>query len=366
MSNTLILHIGHFKTGTTALQVFFERQESYLKKCDLIYPDIWKKNSKHSAFAFSILREAGVADNLMHNYQNDTPPQEMWNDLYQYIENERQCNFIVSSEEFVRIGQYPAAQKILRNVLESRPANLKVKVIIYLRDPDSHLHSWYNQLVKMNVPVSDFNSTVAGEIEEIHIDYQRAIEPWVGIVGAENVIIRPYVKESARRDALHRDFMSIFGHELPEGLVDIDRDPNPRLDDRMIELVRLMQNMKLPKPTINTIRVQAQSYLDTQDSLTPEGAVRSNMQSIRERSVAGLKWVDGQPGSSIPMENFSTHLPQGMNQEQNDNTRLIGFVLLELVRLRQRVNNSNLAGLISRVEALEARLNVPGENEGPT
>ena len=60
MPKTLFLHIGHYKTGTTALQIFLERNAKLLAASGFEYPNFWTHNSKHSAFAFSILRAAGV------------------------------------------------------------------------------------------------------------------------------------------------------------------------------------------------------------------------------------------------------------------------------------------------------------------
>jgi len=357
MSKTLILHIGHYKTGTTALQVFFSGHRRFLANQGIEYPGIWFHNAKHSAFAFSILAAAGVTGRLMHDFTDPTPPRQMWGDLFRHIDEKGHKTTLISSEEFMRLGQFPAAADILARVLADRPADLNLRAVVYLRDPAAHLRSWYNQLVKMSFPVADLGTALTGDIEDIHFDYRRALAPWIDILGAENVMIRPYRNERDDPAALHRDFFNTLGIKLPENLVRAETDPNPRLDDRVIELVRLMQNMDFPRATINAVRSQALSYLDTQDGKAPGGD--TTLDHIREQSRAGLAWLGTLPGSSVPVAEFENHLPQADSPENINRSLLLGFVFAELIQLRQRVNNANLSDLAARIDALEARMPPP-------
>lgn len=353
MSKTLILHIGHYKTGTTALQVFFAGNTRFLARNGFHYPEVWMHNAKHSAFAFSILRAAGV-QKLMYDYTDQVTPQDMWSDLYDHIENTDNANTLISSEEFMRMGQFPEAQAILRDVLENRPAGLNIKVIAYLRPPGSHLQSWYNQLIKMNFHVSDLDRAVNGDIEDIHFDYQRALTPWINILGAENVLIRPYVKDSENPAALHQDFFETFGITLPANRVKIEKDPNPRLDDRVIELARLMQNLDYPPSTINKIRTQALTYLEAQDRLLANQD--SGMSNVVARAQDSLDWLASLPDNQIDTQAFARDFPTATDLAQIDQTLLLGFVFSELVQLRRRVNKLNTTDLIERIEALEQTL----------
>lgn len=353
MTKTLFLHIGHYKTGTTALQVFLDKSRGFLKQNGLKYPRIQYHHSKHSAFAFAILRAAGV-EKLMYNYSDPTPPRAMWDELFKLAMNGPLPMTLISSEEFMRMGQYPAATEILADVLRRRPKGLTVKVIVYLRDPASHLQSWYNQMIKMNFPVSDLNAAVDGDIEDIHFDYRRALAPWIDILGARNVIIRPYVHDRANPAALHEDFLGALGIDLPPGMVTAEQDPNPRLDDRVIELVRLMQNMGYPRPTITAVRSQALAYLETQDKLRPGAA--NGIDKARAQARAGLDWLGDLPGCLIPTEDYARHLPEPMSARDVDTTLLLGFVFSELIQLRQRVNHAGLQDLGARITALEEKL----------
>lgn len=360
MAKTLILHIGHYKTGTTALQVFFSQNARFLKNQGIEYPDLWMHNAKHSDFAFSILKAAGVTGPLMFGYADDTTPQHMWGMLMDHVRRSPVDTVLISSEELMRIGQFPRAAEILHEVLGGRPDHIDIKIVAYLRDPQGHVLSWYNQLIKMNIPVSDLETAMGGEIEDIHFDYRRALEPWVEIAGKDNVLLRPYRNDPGDPNALHRDFFGAFGIDLPQALQRSQPDPNPRLDDRIAELLRLMQNLGFPRASITAVRNQAMAYLATQDALKAD-TVRS-MDDIRAQSRDGLGWLAQQAGGSLPVDTFAERLPEGRPRAEIDRNVLIGFVFAEFIQLRQRVQNFGVPELIKRIEALEAQLHQKEES----
>ncbi|MBU2963472.1 sulfotransferase family protein [Citreicella sp. C3M06] len=353
MAKTLILHIGHYKTGTTALQVFFSQSGRFLRNKGVDYPDLWMHNAKHSAFAFSILKAAEVTGPLMFDYTDETSPRQMWGMLLDHVRRSPQDRVLISSEELMRLGQFPKAVEILKELLGQR-GDIQIKVVAYLREPGAHVQSWYNQLIKMNIPVSDMETALGGEIEDVHFDYRRALQPWIDIAGKDNVILRPYRFDRNDPNALHRDFLKALDIALPVELERAQSDPNPRLDDRIAELLRLMQNLGFPRASVKAVRNQALSYLGAQDKLRAERL--RGMDEIRAQSKDGLDWLAEQAGGSLPIERFAQNLPEGRSQEEIDRNILIGFVFTEFIQLRQRVQNFGIPDLAKRIEALEAQL----------
>jgi hypothetical protein len=265
-----------------------------------------------------------------------------------------QDRVLISSEELIRIGQFPRAAEILRELLAQR-GDIDLKVIAYLRAPASHLQSWYNQLIKMNIPVSDMTTALGGEIEDIHFDYRRALQPWIDIAGADNVILRPYSFDPRDPNALHRDFFGTLGVTLPADLEREQPDPNPRLDDRIAELMRLMQNLGFPRASVKAVRNQARAYLAAQDKLRAEHPL--SLETVRSRTREGLDWLGSLPtGKDLPLDSFGARMPEGQPQEEIDRNMLIGFVFAEFIQLRQRVQNFGVPELTKRIEALEAQL----------
>ena len=107
MTRTLLLHIGHYKTGTTAIQTFCQQNRVHLQNAGLNYAQTHLKNAKHSALAFAI-GPAG-ADTLMHGYKKPESPREIWGRLLEEVRRAPQPTTLVSSEELMRIAEFPAA-----------------------------------------------------------------------------------------------------------------------------------------------------------------------------------------------------------------------------------------------------------------
>ena len=104
MQKTLYIHIGHYKTGTTALQVFASRRQAMLAETHgLDYPSVRIHNAKHSGYAFALYKAAGV-ETLMHGYSDPTPPEPIWAELFDHVRASPHAKTVISSEEFMRVG----------------------------------------------------------------------------------------------------------------------------------------------------------------------------------------------------------------------------------------------------------------------
>jgi len=351
--NTLKIHIGHYKTGTTALQVFCSRHRDQLLAQGVDYPTLRHHNAKHSGYAFGLYRSAGV-EKLMHGFAEPTPPEEMWGTLFEYVRDNPVPVTAISSEEFMRVGAFPAAADHLRRIVETLGQGIKFEIIVYLRSPQGHLKSWFNQLIKMGQKVSDFNSALAQDVEVIHYDYAAALRPWAEIFGAENVSIRRYPERFDAPDALITDFMEALGVRVPEDAILPEGDPNPRLDDRMIDAVRLMQNMGFPRPVVNNVRDQAMTYLQHQDRLGRAGIAA--LETARGQAEAGLAALPSLGQASFDLADLSEGLPEADSPETVAQTQMMGFVLSEVIALRRRVNRYKLPELIERIDRIEAQL----------
>lgn len=364
MTKKLCIHIGHYKTGTTALQVFLARNPGFLAQHGVEYSSLFLHHAKHSCLAFSLCRAAGVTK-LMHGYRDPTPAPDLWEQLFAHVRASAQETVVVSSEELIRIGEFPEACAQLQQIAARCP-DIEVTVVAYLRSPASHLRSWYNQLVKMGIPVSDFTTAVRGDIERIHLDYDLALAPWIAAFGAENLVLRDY--DAARRGGdtgIYQDFLGVLGLPFPAGLNLPEGDPNPRIDDRAVELVRMAQNLGLARTTIEAIREQAAQFLAQQDAQAARGL--PDFDAVCARIDSGLERIAGVGASNVDIAAFRARLPQAEDQALVDQTQMTGFVLAELLALRKRINRT-LPALTERLALLEARLDMvaPPETEAET
>ena len=354
MAKKLFLHIGHYKTGTTALQVFFARNHAAFVERGLDYAALRRHNAKHSAFAFALLHAAG-ARTLMHGYADPTPPEDLWAELFEYVRASHTPDVLISSEEFMRLAAFPAAVERLADILARRGAGIDIEVIAYLRAPQSHLRSWFNQLVKMGQPVPDYASALQGAIEPVHIDYGFALAPWVAMVGAEKVILRSYAPRKADPAFIFRDVLTALGRSLPEGLNLPEGDPNPRLDDRVLDLVRVLQNSGHGGKMVDFLREQAQRYFDAQDAAGPMQPPA--LDAVRTQAAAGVAALAELPRSNLDLDALGADLPAADPAGRLADVELLGFVLAELVSLRRRVNNRpGLQAIERRLARLEAAL----------
>jgi hypothetical protein len=349
MRKTLFLHIGHFKTGTTAIQVFCEWNRAVLALKGLNYADFSRWNSKHSFLAFSIYRAVGVKT-LLHRFALDTPPEELWEALFKEVRESRQPATLISSEEFIRMGAFPEAVARLRRILARAP-DIDVRVIVYLREPADHLRSWFNQLVKMGQKVPGYNRAVHDEMEVVHIDYASALAPWIDLVGKDRVQIRSYISPGDDGRALLEDFVRALGLRMPKfGVRFPSKDPNPRLDARSEQLKRIMHNARIQDDIVRNTLKRAQDYFARELADRPEPDMRGTADRIR----AGLDRLEAErlPDCHIDFEKFRGRLLEPEDPETTERTLMLGFLLEELHFVRE-MQAKRITEVEKRLKALQ-------------
>lgn len=345
----LILHIGHYKTGTTALQVSCTAHDAALAQQGLVYSPFPLHLHKHSALAFCLLQEAGVKT-LMHGFNTTTSARDLWERVFKLARGMKSGqSLLVSSEEFMRLGEHVGAHQNLQAIFAEAP-DIRVRVIAYLRSPQSHLLSWYNQLVKMGATDSNFDATVCGEIESIHWDYARALAPWIKTFGPDRVIVRHYHEGLRDGGALFSDFLEALGYRVPPGFHAPHRDPNPRLDDRILGLKRAYMRAELPKGLINSAIARATDNLAIEDG-TGQLPETPDFVTIREAARAGIESLVTLPHASLDAAQLCANLPRPLSAEARAMSDLVALLAGELGQMRAVQRNMN-----TRLTALENAL----------
>lgn len=298
----------------------------------------------------------------MHGYRKDTPPQQFWTELLDEVRSAPQSRSIVSSEEFMRMGCYPEAAKMLSGIL-AEASDIDIRVIAYLREPEAHLKSWYNQLVKMGMPTPAYNTAAPAMMESIHFDYGLAMKPWVDLVGAEGVILRNYPGRQSSGDRLFEDFLSIFSLELPvQGIKLPAGDPNPRLDDSVVELRRVLKNAGLQEPAVQRMVDRTQRYFEAEGAGVSV-ATEQDFEALRQQSLTGLEMLEAMvPAEAARVALLRAHLPEREDPAESDPWRMAGLLLNEISVLRKSFAKTTRA-LDERLAALEAALDRQGGSE---
>lgn len=245
----LYLHIGSHKTATTFLQGSLARNTELLDSLGILYPKAGQIYRAH----FNLSREISskeFADKPLEELEN-------WSAFFAEAEASAHSNIIISAEEFSFLFD-PSRLAPLRERFDLR-------VIYYLRSPDSFMESFYNQLVK------DFGTREARTIEtymteeSLHfLDPLRVLAPWAKVFGDDAIRVRLFGKEYLPHGIL-ADLLSVMGIDevpafaepdesalqkvsLPPDALDYLRLANPWLTREeghysfVVKLVRLAQS----------------------------------------------------------------------------------------------------------------------------
>lgn len=149
MQRTLILHIGHPKTGTTTLQNALSRSSRALKKYGVLYPPTERLN-KHRLIAAHLAPVAGAPDQERRSVNRDPAEfrargEALWAQVVKSIEQSDASHIVLSSEDFFKVCAQPEMSQFIDAFTTfARP----IEVVAYLRDPVSHALATIQEKIK--------------------------------------------------------------------------------------------------------------------------------------------------------------------------------------------------------------------------
>lgn len=173
MKKTIYLHIGFGKTGTTAIQYFFDKRRGQLLEQDFLYPQTGIQIGGHHLLApLGVERISGHVKTLYLN-------------LLQEIEKSTANKIFISSENF--IFSTPSFIEDLKQELSP----FDVKIIFYVRRQELLIESIFLQWQKVGDDylggIEKFFRTHKGSF-----DFYRKITPWAACFGEDSIIARLY------------------------------------------------------------------------------------------------------------------------------------------------------------------------------
>ncbi|WP_068304662.1 hypothetical protein [Pararhodobacter sp. CCB-MM2] len=348
----IILHIGHFKTGTTALQVFCANNAEGLAGLGLHYAQTARHHDKHSTLPLTLLHEAG-AHKMMFSFDPVEDSDALW-DIF--LEEARMLPeghaLLISSEELIRLAAYPGAVERFRALVERTP-DIRIRAIAYLRAPQDHLESYYNQLIKMGRDVPGFDATVCHWLEPVHWDYALALHPWLEILGPRNVMIRQFTDDLRNEDAIYADFLAALDKPMLLHPVGSGRDPNPKLDPRLLPLQRGLGRSDLKPRHIRDVVESARETLAAEAGTGLGGG--PDFAAIAKRSREGLELLAALPNASIDLPTMLDALPRALDDGQRKMDESVAMLSAEIGRLRSLVLSQQ-----ARIAKLEGALGDDG------
>lgn len=296
----LILHIGHAKTGTTALQDFFLKKSAQLLKLGYLYPTKSSPNANHIVLPAGFVLGEGFRTPHYLTYQDNFKRferdfQRFWKALTSDIQTHSPHTVILSSEwmfrDFSKISRIPLAE-FLGQYFSS------VKVVAYIRSPVPDYLSSLAQRIKTGYLIPNPAARKIRSIIEYYLEqFPNAVE------------LHPFERQQLRGGDIRHDFFSRY---IPEALSAISMPqghgsqanvslPWPLLRG-LQQLLLLAQNHTEPA----CIRTRARMSAATRDYfvLYPGGQscpvrLQPEVESFIRHSAVDYLWLKEQFGVSF-------------------------------------------------------------------
>lgn len=236
--NTLLIHIGIRKTGSSALQSFLYENMEKLEEYGWCYP-----NFSQYLFGTSYIKQEVVNGGVFYRKRGELDTKsENWTRAWELILRLLENRNVIISEERISIWN---TNELLAAAKEKYD---NIKVIVYLRRQDLAIESIWNQKVKNPIgcyqTFQEFIHWNEGE-ECAPYYYKKQLDEISGIVGRENLIVRVYEKSQLCGHTTESDFLSVLGIELDRKEWKKNLVKNFRLDINYLEMKRIFNSLQL-------------------------------------------------------------------------------------------------------------------------
>lgn len=234
--NTLLIHIGTPKTGSSSIQHFCCQNSELLMSYRWCYPkfgDFFNKQYHEiNGGVFCYPDEFHIMD------KNHPRWETIWGNILHELQF---YSVILSNEAF----WYQRDRGLLKEAVEKWG---NVKVLVYLRRQDLYLESRYMHLMRCG-ETKDFDEwmdiflngdyKIPDTEHSEDINYLRELRNIEEIVGIENLYVRAFDKAQWRHGNLIEDFMDVLGiNEINEKEITEDIIENSALSMEKAELYR--------------------------------------------------------------------------------------------------------------------------------
>ena len=241
--NTLIIHIGTTKTGTSAIQKFlYDNKEIILERgydyVDL--PALMKEAGvKIYAEGDSLYKNGVVLNSFIDEEQklNIKKNEKAWEIFIGILKERLQKNNVILSEETIWSWDTVNILGLIKKEIND------VKIIVYLRRQDKYMESSWNQIVKQQRYYTGTFEDVCVDREDYrpykYLDKLKEIEQ---LCGLDNMIVRAYGKEYfiGEKNDLISDFLCSIGAEPDYKECVYSTGINESLTGNMVEVKRVM------------------------------------------------------------------------------------------------------------------------------
>jgi hypothetical protein len=206
--NTVYLHIGTHKTGSTAVQAFAARFQGDLQARGLLYPEAGRPRVKRFASGHHLLPWSRMEHVNWKPAWGDraAEPVRVWDDLREELERSACDRALISTEEFDVLDDEGVG------FVAHRLEGLDVEVICYLRRLDEFLQSYYATEVLYHGETRDLDAYM--QDTRTTLDHFELVERWRRHFGQANVRIGFYAKSGLRNGDIVADLFEQAGIDV--------------------------------------------------------------------------------------------------------------------------------------------------------
>lgn len=237
--NTLLIHIGMPKTGTTALQNFLLINNSKLEKYGWCYPTLTdEKAGDLGDLELSGLMSSGNGYKIYEDWILNNIKSEWDKGLEDVLKYLKEKSVIISEERIYKYG----TEKFIVSAKEKFE---NIKVIVYLRRQDRAIESLYNTHVKALGECSTFEKFIDSDVvPKNYLEYVLKLDQISRIIGKENLTVRIYEKQQLIGNDTITDFLSLLGIPLDQDDWNRSERVNPSLAGNYLEISRLVNSVQ--------------------------------------------------------------------------------------------------------------------------
>lgn len=229
----VFLHIGHYKTGTSAIQHFLSSHADQLRRHGFLYPACSRprnNRTNHGHLSLSLARDHGFVPPAW--YGEEVSSDAAFAELDRTLDAAPEQKVILSSEEFVQLALRDDPDAAVAD-LRARLAGHRVTVLFYIREPLSLLKSWFNEVNKGPVATRTFPVFFLN-MNEKFLAQRHVWKFYARHFGKENLRLVTYKQIGGGHLA---EFLSAVGCDMPAP-IEVELKNRAQAEDRL-ELTRL-------------------------------------------------------------------------------------------------------------------------------
>jgi len=332
---TIYLHVGNFKTGTSAIQKFCSdhRKELLDSGFDYLPGARPSRNTvSHGKIPVSLIMKYG--GHVPSWYIDTDSFSDVCAAVVTQIDSSKCDNIILSSEEFYRIASYK------NSTIKSAIADLRelfsghqVKVIMYVREPLPFSKSWYNQANKANIPLRRFTDFFYYLNKSLLLPQNNA-RFWRDCFGSDCLIIEAYGLSGTNHI---RRFLDLIAADPSLAIQASDSLINAKRNEKTLELDRISRIMLLKD--VNEREIYLNSFVLKN---------AANTQKLQDKiDFINREFVNFCREEGLTFRNASFGLADLMDYEKTINRKDASSPNIFRRKLAQ-IRNSNLTHIVKK------------------